>query len=50
MMFDEMGFCGDLDFISATPGGEVAIPQAETEATMEDDYTDDEIDVDELEK
>lgn len=50
MMFDEMGFCGDLDFISATPGGEVAIPQAETEATMEDDYTDDEIDVDELER
>ncbi|PRQ32759.1 putative transcription factor EIL family [Rosa chinensis] len=50
MMFDEMGFCGDLDFISTTPGGEVAIPQAETEATVEDDYTDDEIDVDELER
>lgn len=45
-MFGEMGFCGDLDFISTTPGGEVA----ETEATVEDDYTDEEIDVDELER
>lgn len=49
-MFDEMGFCGDLDFISTTSGREVAIPQAETEATVEDDYTDEEIDVDELER
>jgi ethylene-insensitive protein 3 len=51
MMFDEMGLCCDMDFISASLGeGDVAAPPTEAEATVEDDYTDDEIDVDELEK
>jgi len=51
MMFDEMGLCCDMDFISAPLGeGEMAAPPPEPEATGEDDYTDDEIDVDELER
>ncbi|XP_048336072.2 protein ETHYLENE INSENSITIVE 3 [Ziziphus jujuba] len=50
MMFDEMGFCGDMDFLCPPQGGEIAIQQAEPEATVEDDYTDEEIDVDELER
>ncbi|KAH7518679.1 protein ETHYLENE INSENSITIVE 3 [Ziziphus jujuba] len=50
MMFDEMGLCGDLDFLSAHQAGEIAVQQAEPEATGEDDYSDEEIDVDELER
>lgn len=50
-MFDEMGLCCDMEFISAPIGErEVAAPAPEAEATMEDDYTDEEIDVDELER
>ncbi|CAK9165719.1 unnamed protein product [Ilex paraguariensis] len=51
MMFDEMGFCGDLDFFS-TPveKGDGAAPQTEPEGTVDDDYTDEETDVDELER
>lgn len=52
MMLEEMGgLCCDMDFISAAPlgeGGDPATDQAET--TVEDDYSDEEIDVDELEK
>uniref|UniRef100_A0A5B7A7U4 Ethylene insensitive 3-like DNA-binding domain-containing protein n=1 Tax=Davidia involucrata TaxID=16924 RepID=A0A5B7A7U4_DAVIN len=51
MMFGEMGFCGDLDFFSTPVGeGDVTAPQTEPEAVVEDDYTDEEIDVDELER
>ncbi|XP_057953354.1 ETHYLENE INSENSITIVE 3-like 1 protein [Malania oleifera] len=56
MMFDDMGFCGDLEFFSAPPaaaGGVVAdVPasQTELEAAAEDDYTDEEIGADELER
>ncbi|KAK7852769.1 protein ethylene insensitive 3 [Quercus suber] len=51
MMFDEMGLCCDMDFISAPLGeGDMAAPPPEPEATGEDDYTDEEIDVDELER
>ncbi|GLT68173.1 hypothetical protein SLA2020_404290 [Shorea laevis] len=51
MMFDEMGLSCDMDFISAPLGeGDVAALPPEAEGTVEDDYTDDEIDVDELEK
>ncbi|KAF2322278.1 hypothetical protein GH714_010112 [Hevea brasiliensis] len=50
MMFDEMGFCGDMDFFSAPLGEDGAAPQAEPEPTVEDDYSDEEIDVDELER
>ncbi|KAK4482768.1 hypothetical protein RD792_009936 [Penstemon davidsonii] len=53
MMFDDMGFCGDLDFFSSAPIKEVEIchPQsADPEPVAEDDYTDEDLDVDELEK
>ncbi|XP_061996477.1 ETHYLENE INSENSITIVE 3-like 1 protein [Rosa rugosa] len=49
-MFEEMGFCGNLDFLSAAAGeGEVVLEQ-EPEATVEEDYSDEEMDVDELER
>ncbi|GAA0156040.1 EIN3-like protein [Lithospermum erythrorhizon] len=53
MMFEEMGFCGDLDFFPAPmKQQEVGAPQEEPEAepVVEDDYSDEEIDVDELER
>ncbi|PSR95427.1 Protein ETHYLENE INSENSITIVE like [Actinidia chinensis var. chinensis] len=51
IMFDEMGFCGDLDFFSAPLGeGDMAAPQTEPEVVVDDDYSDEEIDVDELER
>ncbi|XP_060172739.1 protein ETHYLENE INSENSITIVE 3-like [Lycium barbarum] len=52
MMFEEMGFCGDLDFFPA-PLKEVepaAAPQTEPDPVVDDDYSDEEIDVDELER
>ncbi|KAK8596445.1 hypothetical protein V6N12_064934 [Hibiscus sabdariffa] len=56
MMFDDMGICGDMDFISA-PFGEkdvaaaaMAASHTEPEATVEEDYSDEDIDVDELER
>lgn len=50
-MFEQMGFCGDMDFFSAPLGdGDMVAPQAEQETTVEDDYSDEEIDVDELER
>ncbi|PIA48709.1 hypothetical protein AQUCO_01400938v1 [Aquilegia coerulea] len=50
-IFEEMGFTGNLDFMSI-PSGEVdlAPETTEPEATVEEDYTDDEMDVDELER
>ncbi|KAK2981121.1 hypothetical protein RJ640_016290 [Escallonia rubra] len=51
IMFEDMGFCGDVDFFSAPIGeGEIVASQAEPEAVGEDDYTDEELDVDELER
>ncbi|PIN04184.1 hypothetical protein CDL12_23282 [Handroanthus impetiginosus] len=53
MMFEDMGFCGDLDFFSCAPikEADISAPQAAgPEPVMEDDYTDEEIDVDELER
>ncbi|KAJ4978647.1 hypothetical protein NE237_009427 [Protea cynaroides] len=48
--FEEMGFCGNLDFMSAPPGeGDLAL-EGEPEATVEEDYSDEEMDVDELER
>ncbi|KAJ8563422.1 hypothetical protein K7X08_031874 [Anisodus acutangulus] len=52
MMFEDMGFCGDLDFFPA-PLKEVeaaAAPQTEPDPVVDDDYSDEEIDVDELER
>lgn len=49
-IFEEMGFGGNLDFLSApSVEGDVA-PEREPEATIEDDYSDEEMDVDELER
>lgn len=53
-MFDDMGFCGDLDFF-CPPSGVGNInppppPQAEPEDIVDDDYSDEEMDVDELER
>ncbi|XP_010510821.1 PREDICTED: ETHYLENE INSENSITIVE 3-like 1 protein [Camelina sativa] len=52
MMFNEMGMYGNMDFFpSSTPLDVCPLPQAEQEPMVEDvDYTDDEMDVDELEK
>ncbi|KAK8544959.1 hypothetical protein V6N13_066273 [Hibiscus sabdariffa] len=52
MMFDEMGICGDLDFFSAPLGEKdlAAASQTEADPAVEDDYSDEEIDVDELER
>ncbi|THF98033.1 hypothetical protein TEA_022755 [Camellia sinensis var. sinensis] len=49
-ILEDMGFCSNFDFLSAPPGeGEVAL-EPEQEAAMEDDYSDEEMDVDELER
>ncbi len=49
-IFDEMGFGGNLDFLSAPPcEGETAL-EHEPEATVEKDLSDEDIDVDELER
>ncbi|KAL4318365.1 hypothetical protein GQ457_18G006580 [Hibiscus cannabinus] len=51
MMFEDMGICGDMDFFGAPLGEkDVGVSQTEPEATVEDDYSDEEIDVDELER
>ncbi|XP_009798829.1 ETHYLENE INSENSITIVE 3-like 1 protein [Nicotiana sylvestris] len=53
MMFEEMGFCGDLDFFPAPlKEVEVAAPHTEPkpELVVDDDYSDEEIDMDELER
>lgn len=51
MMFDEMGFCGDLDLFCGSLGeGDIAVKQTESEAVVDDDYSDEEMDVDELER
>ncbi|KAM1064178.1 hypothetical protein FF1_028222 [Malus domestica] len=49
-IFEEMGFCGNLDFLSAPSGEGEAAPEHEPEATVEEDYSDEEMDVDELER
>ncbi|KAJ0232221.1 hypothetical protein HA466_0293090 [Hirschfeldia incana] len=54
-MFNEMGMLGgNMDFYSSSSLGELdfcpAAPQPEPDSIIEDDYTDEEIDVDELER
>lgn len=49
-IFEEMGFCNNLDFFSAPPGEMDVVPEREPEATIEEDYSDEEMDVDELER
>ncbi|XP_010544311.1 PREDICTED: protein ETHYLENE INSENSITIVE 3-like [Tarenaya hassleriana] len=53
MMFNEMGMRGNMDFFSSGPLAEVDLcpaRQAGTESFVEDDFTEEEIDVDELER
>lgn len=51
MMFDDIGLSGDLDMLSGPLGeGDITARQSEPEVIVEDDYSDEEIDVDELEK
>ncbi|CAA0841371.1 ETHYLENE INSENSITIVE 3-like 1 protein [Striga hermonthica] len=57
MMFEDMGFCTDFDFFSSAPIKDPEPmdplgprPEPETETIAEDDFTDDDIDVDELER
>ncbi|GAB4825375.1 Protein ETHYLENE INSENSITIVE 3 [Ancistrocladus abbreviatus] len=51
IMFEDLGLCGDFDFFPApVPEGDVPTLQTGAEAVMEDDYSDEEIDVDELER
>ncbi|KZV44462.1 hypothetical protein F511_19363 [Dorcoceras hygrometricum] len=52
MMFEDMGFCGDLEFYSSDPvkGVDLFPPQSVEPEAVEEDYTDEEMDVDELER
>ncbi|AET00045.1 putative transcription factor EIL family [Medicago truncatula] len=52
MMFEDMGFCGDLDVFCGTLGeGDISsVRQTEPDSVVEDDYSDEEMDVDELER
>nr|VDC90860.1 unnamed protein product [Brassica oleracea] len=51
MMFNEMGMYGNMDFFSSTSLGETDVcPFPKDHPVVEDDYTDDEVDVDELER
>nr|GME11249.1 ETHYLENE INSENSITIVE 3-like 1 protein [Ipomoea batatas] len=50
MMFDDMGFCNDLDSFLAPVNEPTDIVAPQPEAVQEDDYSDDEMDVEELER
>ncbi|KAE9606252.1 hypothetical protein Lal_00025054 [Lupinus albus] len=52
MMFEDMGFCADFDMLcgGSLGEGDMAVKQTERDAAVEDDYSDEELDVDELEK
>ncbi|KAH6794280.1 Ethylene insensitive 3 family protein [Perilla frutescens var. hirtella] len=49
-IFEEMGFCDNLDFLSDPPGGVKASQELESAGQMDEDYSDEEMDVDELER
>ncbi|KAF5742483.1 ETHYLENE INSENSITIVE 3-like 1 protein [Tripterygium wilfordii] len=49
-IFEDMGFCTNLDFVSV-PNGEVELAaECEPVAAVEEDYSDEDMDVDELER
>ncbi|GMH10961.1 hypothetical protein Nepgr_012802 [Nepenthes gracilis] len=51
IMFEELAFCGDFDFFHGTLlEGDVAAPDSGPVSAVEDDYSDEEIDVYELER
>ncbi|PKI49718.1 hypothetical protein CRG98_029866 [Punica granatum] len=45
-----MGLCGNIEFLSCPPGGGEAALEPEPEAAVDEDYSDEEMDVDELER
>ncbi|XP_050156915.1 protein ETHYLENE INSENSITIVE 3-like isoform X4 [Malus sylvestris] len=49
-IFEELGLSGDLDFLSAPLEEDEAAPEHDPEATVEEDSSDEELGVDELEK
>jgi ethylene-insensitive protein 3 len=50
-IFEEMGLCGNLEFLSGSLGEEEeGAPEHEQGAAAEEDYSDEEMDVDELER
>lgn len=49
-IFEDMGFFGNHDFLLAPPGEGEAVAEHEPEVAVEEDYSDDEMDVDELER
>lgn len=49
-IFEDMGFCGNFDFLSAPSREGEEVMEHEPEATVEEDYSDEEMDVDELER
>ncbi|KAI3798493.1 hypothetical protein L1987_33770 [Smallanthus sonchifolius] len=49
-IFEEMGFYGNLDFLSAPNCEGERAPETEQDAHVEEDYSDEEMDVDELER
>ena len=49
-IFEEMGFCPNLEFLSGSLGEGEGVPEHEQGTGAEDDYSDEEMDVDELER
>ncbi|EXC30871.1 hypothetical protein L484_028050 [Morus notabilis] len=49
-IFKELGFFGNFEFLSAPPREAEEALEHEPEATVEEDYSDEEMDVDELER
>lgn len=49
-IFEEMGFCDNLDFLSDPPGDVKASQELESVGQVDEDYSDEEMDVDELER
>lgn len=48
--FEEMGFCGNLDFLTIPLGEGEMPPKMEPETNVEEEYSDEEMDVNELER
>lgn len=49
-IFEDIGFCRNLEYFSAPPGEQETAQEHEAEAVLEEDYSDEELDVDELER
>lgn len=49
-IFEDIGFCRNLEYFSAPPGEQETAQEHEAEAALEEDYSDEELDVDELER